>query len=66
MARRTPKLYGLVSDESETVAQWFTDPREAEATLRAVLADEPAWVDVVRIAEFDLMRPSVRSCGFVN
>jgi hypothetical protein len=50
-----PKLYGLASDESETVVEWFTSRREAEAALRAVLADEPAWVHVVRVIEFNLI-----------
>lgn len=59
VAARMPKLYGLVSDESQTVVEWFTDLRQAQDMLCAVLADEPAWVGSVRIAEFDLMTPAL-------
>jgi hypothetical protein len=48
------------------VAEWFTDRREAEATLRAVLIDEPEWIDVLRIAEFDLMRPGIVLSASLN
>jgi hypothetical protein len=61
-----PKLYGLISDESQTVAKWFTDRQEAAAALRAVLRDEPEWVEVVRVAEFDLMQPGVRVAFSLN
>jgi hypothetical protein len=53
------KLYGLVSDESQRAVEWFTDAEEAEDALRGVLADEPDWRGVVRIAEFELTTPRV-------
>jgi len=54
-----PRLYGLVSDESQAAVEWFTDLEEAEKALRGVLADEPDWRGVVRIAEFELTTPRV-------
>jgi hypothetical protein len=54
-----PRFYGLVNDDSQTVVEWFLNEREAEATLRAVLADEPEWIDSVRIAAFDLTKPAI-------
>ena len=54
-----PKLYGLVSDESQSAVEWFTDAEEAEEALRGVLADEPDWRGIVRIAEFELTTPRV-------
>jgi len=61
-----PKLYGLVSDESQTAVQWFTDLEAAEKSLRGVLADEPDWRGVVRIAEFELTAPRVHARIFLN
>jgi hypothetical protein len=55
-----PRFYGLVNDHSQTVVEWFLDEYEAEATLRAVLADEPEWIDSVRIAVFDFAKPAIR------
>jgi uncharacterized protein YegJ (DUF2314 family) len=61
-----PKLYGLVSDESQTAVQWFTDLEAAEKSLRGVLADEPDWRGVVRIAEFELTAPRIHAPLFLN
>jgi hypothetical protein len=57
---QVPRVYGLVSDDSQTVVAWFSDQREAEATLQAVLSDEPEWIHSIRIAVFDLAKPAVR------
>jgi hypothetical protein len=62
---QVPKFYGLVNDDSQTVVEWFLDQCEAEATLRAVLTDEPEWIHSVRIAVFDITvvasaKPAIR------
>jgi hypothetical protein len=47
-------LYGIASGQSGDVDDWSLTREEAEERLRQALEDEPEWVDVLFVAEFEL------------
>jgi hypothetical protein len=49
-------LYGIASARSEDIEDWYPTRDEAEATLAAILRDEPdfegeVWVEEIEFAE---------------
>jgi hypothetical protein len=49
------KLYGIASNLSHDVDDWYSTREEAETVLAQVLADEPAFAGVVYVAEVELL-----------
>jgi hypothetical protein len=48
------RLYALVSDESDTVVDWYPSREAAYSALRECLSNEPAWTDELFVWPFEL------------
>jgi hypothetical protein len=47
-------LFGLADHQVQEIVEFYATREAAEETLRQILADEPGWIDILKVVEIDL------------